>query len=181
MFVKKQSPSLSKLFSFHEKLPEEFFNETDVDSYFYHNILGISQSQYGIVRVSRGSNKKWFAIKVLQFCDLKTQQRYVMFSKKKWISPKENSLLWSTAQSIFSKLLILLASVYRFPYRSPKLGLDLKSQKTISLLITITISLDIRIDKVVCPSDLETTTLAFFPSKILNYKAVNLLLEKLST
>ena len=53
-------------------------DETDVDSFFHHNILNICQSQLRIVRVSRGSNKKAFAIKFFQFCDLKTQQRYIL-------------------------------------------------------------------------------------------------------
>ena len=53
-------------------------DETDVDSYFYHNIFDISQSQHRIVRVSRGSNKKSFAIKLFQFCDSTTQQRYIL-------------------------------------------------------------------------------------------------------
>ena len=75
MSVKEQVPSLRKLFSFYEEIPEEFLDETDVDSFFYHNI---SQSQHRIVRVSRGSNKISFAIKLFQFCDLKTQQRYIL-------------------------------------------------------------------------------------------------------
>ena len=78
MSVKKQIPSLCKLYSFYEELPEEFLDETDVESYFYHNIFDISQSQHRIVRVSRGSNKKSFAIKLSQFCYLKTQQRYIL-------------------------------------------------------------------------------------------------------
>ena len=53
-------------------------DETDVDSYFYHNIFDISHSQHRIVRVSRGSNKMPLAIKLFQFCDLKTQQRYIL-------------------------------------------------------------------------------------------------------
>ena len=62
-------------------------DETDVDSYFYHNIFDISQSLDWIVRVSRGY-KKLFAIKLFQFYDLKTQQRYIRqedvnISKKK--------------------------------------------------------------------------------------------------
>ena len=78
MSVKKQFPSLCKLYSFHEEIPEEFQDKTDVDSYFYHNIFDISQFQHRIVRVSRGSNKKSFAIKLFQFCDIKTQQRYIL-------------------------------------------------------------------------------------------------------
>ena len=78
MSVRKQIPSLCKLYSVYEEIPEEFLDETDVDSYFYHNIFDISQSQHRKVRVSRGSNKKSFAIKFFQFCDLKTQQRYIL-------------------------------------------------------------------------------------------------------
>ena len=53
-------------------------DETDVDSYFHHKIFDISQSQHQIVRVSGGSKRKMFAIKLFQFCDLKTQQCYVL-------------------------------------------------------------------------------------------------------
>ena len=77
--------------------------------------------------------------------------------------------------------MIRLASAYRFPYRSPKLRSDLQIQKTISLFITITISLNIQIDKFVYHSDLETTILVYFPSKSLNHTAINLFLQKLST
>ena len=66
MSVKKQIPSLCKLYSFYEELPEESLDETDVDSYFY-IIFDICQSQHRKVRVSRGSNKKTFAIKLFQF------------------------------------------------------------------------------------------------------------------
>ena len=49
-------------------------DETDVDSCSYYNIFNISQSQHRIVRVSKGSNKKPFAIKnqvvsILRFKD----------------------------------------------------------------------------------------------------------------
>ena len=73
MSVKKQIPSLSELYSVYEEIPEEFLDETDVDSCFYHNIVDISQSQHRIVRVSWGSNKKKsFAINLFLFHDLKT-------------------------------------------------------------------------------------------------------------
>ena len=74
MSTKKQISSLCKLYSIYEEIPEEFLDETDVDSYFYHNILDISQSHNRIVRVSKGSNKNSFAFKVFQFCDSKLQQ-----------------------------------------------------------------------------------------------------------
>ena len=49
------------------------------------------------------------------------------------------------------------------------------------MLITITISLNTQIDKFVYHSDLQTTNLAYFPSKCLNYRAINLFLRKIST
>ena len=59
MSVKKQIPSLCKVFSFYEEIPEEFLDETYVDSYAYHNIYDISHSQHRRRRVSRGSNRKY--------------------------------------------------------------------------------------------------------------------------
>ena len=139
MSVKKQIRSLCKLYSIYEEIPEEFLDKTDVDSYFYHNIFDISQSHHEIVQVSRGSNKNSLEIKLFQFRDIKTQQRYVCQEEMNF--SKGNSIVWSTFCAIFSKLLIKLANEYRFPYRSPKSRLDLQSQKRISLLSTITISL----------------------------------------
>ena len=78
MSVKQQILTLCKLYSFYEELPDEFFDETDIDSYFYHNICYIFQSHHWIVRASRGSNKKSFANKLFQFRDLTTQQRYFL-------------------------------------------------------------------------------------------------------
>ena len=78
MSVITQIPSLCKLYSFSEEIPEEFQDEIDVNVYFYHKNFDISQSQHRMVRVSRDSNKESFAIKLFQFCDLKTQQRYIL-------------------------------------------------------------------------------------------------------
>ena len=58
MSVKKQIPSLSKLYTIYDEDPENFLDETDVDGYFYHNILDIALIDNRIVRVGKGSNKK---------------------------------------------------------------------------------------------------------------------------
>ena len=71
MSTKKQISSLCKLYSEREEILEEVLDETDVDSYFYHKILDISQSHHRIVRVSKGSNINHFAFKVFHFCDSK--------------------------------------------------------------------------------------------------------------
>ena len=91
MSAKKQMQilSLCKLYSVYEELPEEFLDKTDVVSYFYHNILDISQSNYRNVRVSKGSNKKSFAFKVFRFCDSKLQQRFIL---KEEVSISKNEI-----------------------------------------------------------------------------------------
>ena len=78
MSTKKQNSSLCKLYSVYEETPEEFLDKTDVDSYFYHNILEISQSQHRKVRVSKGSNEKSFAFKAIHFCGSKLQHRFIL-------------------------------------------------------------------------------------------------------
>ena len=42
MSNKKQISSLCTLYSVYEEIPEDFLDETDVDTYIYHNILDIS-------------------------------------------------------------------------------------------------------------------------------------------
>ena len=79
MSVKQQLPSLSLLYSIYEDVPEQTLDETDVDSYFYYNILDITKTDNRLVRVSnKGYNKNLFAIKVFKFCDLKAQQRFFL-------------------------------------------------------------------------------------------------------
>ena len=99
MSTKKQKiSSLCKLYSLYEEITEEFLHETDVNSYFYHNILDISQSHHRIVRVSKGSNKKSFAFKVCHFCDSNLQQGFIL-KEEFSISKKEiESLLDSLGE-----------------------------------------------------------------------------------
>ena len=96
MSSRRQISSLCKLYSVNEEKPEEFLDETDVESYFYHNTFDISQSHHRIVRVSKGSNKKRFAFKVFHFCDSKLQQRFILkeevSNSKKEIESLLNSL-----------------------------------------------------------------------------------------
>ena len=66
------------LYSFYEETPEEILDETDVDSYFYHNIFDIPQSQHQIVRFSRRSNKKILCNQFVQSYDLKKRQRFIV-------------------------------------------------------------------------------------------------------
>ena len=111
MFTKKQLSSLCKLYSLYEELAEEFLDETDVDSYFYHIILDISQSHHQRVRVGKGYNKKFFfciqRISVLRFkvkAAIHSQGRSQHFQKRNWISTQQfgwvSQSFWSSQHSI---------------------------------------------------------------------------------
>ena len=121
MSTKKKISSLCKLYSVYKEIPEEFSDETDVDSYLYHNVLDISQSHHRIVRVSKASNKNFFALKVFQFCDSKLKQR-LSLNQKVSISKKEiESLLDSLGE--FIKALDQANKVSQIPL--PKLKLEI--------------------------------------------------------
>ena len=136
MSTKKQISSLCKIYSVYEEIRQEFLDETDVYSYFYHNILDISQSHHRIVRVSKGFNRKSFAFKVFHFCDSKLQHRFII-KEEVSISKKEiDSLLDSWGE--FLKAFDQANKKYRrFLYPKLSLRLDFKKQKTnFSLIVT---------------------------------------------
>ena len=118
MSTKKQISSSCKLFSVYEEKTEELLDETDVDSYFYHNILDISQSHHRIVRVSKGSNKKCFAFKVFHFCDSKLQQRFVLKEEVSIYKKRTESLLDSLGE--FLKAFVQANKVSQIPSPKPK-------------------------------------------------------------
>ena len=96
MCARKHIPSLSKLYTFYGEVPESFLDESDVDSYFYDNILDIAMLGNRIVRVSKGYNKKNFAFKLFQFCKLKNQQRFNV-EEEVSVSLKELAAILSTS------------------------------------------------------------------------------------
>ena len=118
MSTKKQISSLCKLYSVYEEIPEEFLDETDVDSYFYHNILDISQSHHRIVRVSKGSNKKSFAFKVFHFCDSKLQQRFILKEEVTFSKEEIESVLDGLGE--FLKAFDQANKVSQIPLPKPK-------------------------------------------------------------
>ena len=177
MSVKKKIPSLCKLSSFFEEIPEEFLDETDVDSYFYHNIFHISLSQHRIVRVSRGSNKKSFAIKLFQFSDIKTQQRYILQEEVN-ISKKELTCLVDNLRD-FLKTFDQASKCIQIPLPKPEVEIGSTESKD-NLFAHYYNDIIEQIDKFVYHSDLETTILAYFLSKSLNYTVINLFIQNLS-
>ena len=106
MSVKKQIPSLCKLYSFYVEIPEEFLDETDVDSCFYHNIFDISQYQHRTLRDSRGSNFCNQVVPVLRIKDTAT----IYPPKGGEYLQKRTHLFGQQSARFFFKLLIKLAS-----------------------------------------------------------------------
>ena len=102
-------------------------DEIDVDSYFYHNILDITQSHHRIIRVRKLSNKKSFASNVFHFCDSKLPQRFIL-KKEVSISKKEiESLLDSLGE--FVKAFDQANKVSQTPLPKPKFEIVLTKAK----------------------------------------------------
>ena len=155
MYVGGQNLSLCKLYLFYEKTQEEFLNETDVDRYFHHSSFHISQSQHRILGVSKGSYKKFFASKLFRFCNLTTQQRYILQEELNTSKCELSSVVDSLRDLL--KAFDKESKCSQIPLSKPKIETgSTKSKKTISLLNTITISLNIQLDKFVYRSILET-------------------------
>ena len=172
MSTKMQISNLCKLYSVYEEIPEEFFDETDVDSYFYHNISDISQSQHRIVRVSKGSNKNSFAFKVFHFCDSKLQQRFIL-KEEVSISEKEiESLLDSLGECL--KAFNQANKVSQIPLRQPKFEIGFTKAKDELFNhgykgIVVHLNRQIRLS---FPFE-KKTRLASSPSKSLNNTVIN--------
>ena len=96
------------------------------------------------------------------------------------ISKRELTCLVDNMHEFFKKF-DQASRCIQIPLPEPKVEIGSTKSKTIFLLITLTMSLNIQIDIFVYHSYLETTILAYFPSKSLNYTAITLFLQRLST
>ena len=76
MSSKNQLRALRKLYSIYEEIPEDFLDETDIDSYFFYNLLNISIVEGRLLRVSRSSKTNSFSFKDFKFDSSKLKQRY---------------------------------------------------------------------------------------------------------
>ena len=121
--MKKQIPSLGKLHTIYEEVPESFLDETDVDSCFYHNILDIALIDNRIVRVSECSNKKIFAFKLFQFCHLKNQQRFIL-KEKVSVSLKELAPILITLRQVLKQYdkTVKFPALYPLPKPKQEIG-----------------------------------------------------------
>ena len=114
--MKKQTSSLSKLYEIYEEVPESFLDETDVDCYFYHSILDIALIDNRIAGVSKDSNTKVFAFKLVQFCNLKNQ--IFILQEEVSVSLKELAAILNTLRQLLKQY----DKTFKFPalYHLPK-------------------------------------------------------------
>ena len=69
MYIKKQIPSLRKLYTKYEEVPESFLDETVVDSYFYHNILDIALIEKKLFDLAKIPTKKFLLSNSFSFAN----------------------------------------------------------------------------------------------------------------
>ena len=162
-----------------KEIPEELLDETDVDSYFYHNILDISHSHNRRVPVSKGSNKMSFAFKVFHFCDSKLQQRLILKEEVN-ISKKEiESLLDSLGEFLKASDKANKVSQISLPKPNFEIGYTkAKHERFSHCYKDIVEHLNRQIRK---SFRFEKNKTCVFSTKNLNITVINSLLQKLST
>ena len=79
------------------------------------------------MRVSRGSNKKPYAIKLFQFCDLKTQQRFILQEEVN-ISKRELTCLVDNLRK-FLKIFDQASKCMQIPLPKPKIEIGFTKSK----------------------------------------------------
>ena len=156
-------------------------DETDVDSYFYQNNFDISQSQRRIVRVSRGSNKKSFAIKLFQFCDLKTQQRYILQEEEELNISKNELTCLVDNQRDFLKTFDEASKCIQIPLPKPKVEIGSTKSKDNLFAHHYNDFIEHPNRQIRLSFHFGNNNSRYSPSKRLNYTAINLFLQKLST
>ena len=107
------------MYTIYEEFPEIFLTETDVDSYFYHNILDIALIDNRLVRVSKGSNEKNFAFKLFQFCNLKNQQKFIL-EEEVLVSLKELAATLNTLRQFLKQYDKVVKFPGLYPLLKPK-------------------------------------------------------------
>ena len=142
MSVKKQNLSFCKLSSFYGEIPEEFLDETDVDSYFHHNIFDISQYKHRILRVTGGSNKKIVSNQSLPF--FRFEDPATIYPPRRSEYLQKRTHLFGRQCAGFSQNFWSRWQVYTDLLPKPKNEIGSTTSKTIYLLIAITTSLNIQ-------------------------------------
>ena len=131
------------------------------------------------MRVSRGSNKKSTAIKLFQVCDIKRQQRYILQQEVN-VSKRELTCLVDSLRDSF-KSFDQASKCKQIPLPKPKVEIGSTMSKDNFFAHYYN-------DIIEHPNRKFRLSLRFgmnnswvFPTKCLNFTAINLFLQKLST
>ena len=95
-----------------------------MDSYFYQNNFDLSSSQHRRAQVSKGSNKKSFAINLIQFFDLKTEQRDILHEGVN-VSKRQNGFFFDSLRD-FLKTFDQAGNSLQIPLPKPKNEIESK-------------------------------------------------------
>ena len=117
---------MGNFYTIYEGKHESLMVETDVDSFFCHNILDIALIDNPIDRVGKGSNKKIFVFKLFHICKLKNQQRSIL-EEEVSVYLKELAAVLNTLRQ-FSKhydKTVKYPALYPLPKRKQGLGFTL--------------------------------------------------------
>ena len=93
--------------------------ETDVIIYFYTIVLDFALIDNPIVRVSKSSNKKIFAFKLFQFCNLKNQQGFIL-EEEVSVSLKELAAILNTLLQFLKQYAKTVKFPALYPLPNPK-------------------------------------------------------------
>ena len=129
------------------------------------------------MRVSRGTNKKSFALKLFQFCDLETQQHYILQEEVN-ISISELTCLVDSLCN-FLKTIDQASKCIQFSLRKPKVGIGSTKSKDNLFTLYYNDIIEHPNRQIRLSFRFETTILASSPSKNLNYTAINLFSQTL--
>ena len=128
---KKHMILLELLYKKKEKIRIDFLiDETDVDSYFFHNFLDVYVVRNRVLRLSKGLFREAYSIKVFTFDPTYCVSKLQTYG---WITPhKERIFVYSENLKLIKKLYDILSKSIFIPYSIP---IFVKTPQQISLFL----------------------------------------------
>ena len=126
MCVKKQIPSLRKLYTIYEEVPEKFGTKPTLIVIFTITSWTLPWSVSELFELAKGPTKKNFAFKLFQFWKLKNQQRFNIEDKVS-ISLKEFAAILNTLRQFLKQYdkTVKFAALHPLPKPKPEIGFTL--------------------------------------------------------